>query len=73
MVRSHLKKRILVQDRDGSELKTGGPPEADRRVFDEAPTRRFIRLWRIGPKDFFEIASRVTGALEDDNFGINGD
>ena len=24
----------------------------------EAPTKRLVRRWRIGPKDIFEIASR---------------
>ncbi len=49
-IRSHLKKRILVQDQGGREYQTGGI----RRYFED-----LIRTpnAEIGPKDFFEIAS----------------
>ena len=69
LTRIHLKNRILVQDRGGVEflpqsgtsrlilyslwVEPGGPPEADRRIKNEAP----IPPKGGRPKDILEVAS----------------
>ena len=50
-IRSHLKKRILVQNRGGREDQTGGILQYFEDL-SRAPNKEF------GPKNFFEIASR---------------
>ncbi len=51
---SHLKKRILVQDRGGFEFQTAG-----MRLYVE--DLKFGSNKDIGPKDFFEMACRLLG------------
>ena len=50
-IRSHLKKRILVQDQGGAEFQPAGILKYVEDLKRGANTE-------IGPKDFFEIASR---------------
>jgi hypothetical protein len=50
MIKSHLKKRILVQGRGGREVQTGGILQYFEDL-NRAPHEE------IGPKDFFETAS----------------
>jgi hypothetical protein len=51
-LRSHLKKRILVQVRGGAEFKTAG-------IFKYFEDFKRGSNKKIGPKDFFEIASNL--------------
>jgi hypothetical protein len=50
VIRSHLKNRILVQNRDGAEFQTAG----SLQYFEDL--KRGTNK-EIGPKDIFEIAS----------------
>jgi len=50
-IRSHLKKRILVQARGGAKFKTAG-------ILEYVEDFKRGTNKEIGPKDFFEIASR---------------
>jgi len=52
MIRTHLKNRILVQDRGGAEFKTGGI-----LLYVEDFKRGTNK--DIGPKDIFEMGSRI--------------
>jgi hypothetical protein len=51
--RSHLKKRILVQDQGGCDIQTGG-------ILQYFEDLNFAPNAEIGPKDFFEIASNYS-------------
>ena len=50
--RSHLKKRILVQDQGGRDIQTGG-------ILQYFEDLNLAPNAEIGPKDFFEIASSL--------------
>ena len=78
--RSHLKNRILVQGRGGDEFQTAGILEYFedlKRVTNKdidppleglSASGSLVRLWRVGPKDIFEMASKLTAALTEPQF-----
>jgi hypothetical protein len=52
LTRSHLKKRILVQDQGGAELQPAG-------ILKYVEDLKRGPNTEVGPKDFFEIASKL--------------